>query len=60
MAGDAGGAVGSPMLENWPLFGQKFLTLGQIIQLHSHLTEAVSMLSQFMFVGDKDVSPNIS
>ena len=37
----------------------KFWTFGQTIQLHSHLTEAVSVLPQFMFVGNKDVSPNI-
>jgi len=54
-----GDAVASPMLENWPLFGQNFLRCGQIIQLHSHLTEAVSVLPQFMFVSNKDVSPNI-
>jgi len=56
--GDAGDAVTSPTLENWPLFGQKFWTFGQIIQLHSHFAEAVSLLPRFIFVGNKDVSPN--
>jgi len=42
--GDAGDAVASPTLENWPLFGQKFSTFGQIIQLHSHLGVVVSIL----------------
>jgi len=50
--GNAGDVVACPMLENWPLFGQ-------IIQLHSHLTEAMSKLPQFMFMCNKDVSPNI-
>jgi len=35
--GDAGDAVPSPTLDNWPLFGQKFSTFGQITQMHSHL-----------------------
>jgi len=26
----------SPTLENWPLFGENFWTIGQIMQLHSH------------------------
>jgi len=39
--GDAGDAVASPTLKNWPLFGQKFSKLGQSIQLHSHVSEVV-------------------
>jgi len=42
--GDAGDEVASPMLENWPLCGQNFWTFGQIMQLHSQLSEAVTML----------------
>jgi len=57
--GDVGDAVASPTLENWPLFGKKFWKFEKIIQLHWHLTEAVSNLPQFMFVGNRDVSPNI-
>jgi len=34
--GDAGDAVASPTLKNWPLFGQKFSKFGQSVQLHSH------------------------
>jgi len=34
--GDAGDAVTSPMLKNWPLFGQKFSKFGQ---LPSHVSE---------------------
>jgi len=29
------------------------------MRLHSHFTEAVSILPQFMFMGNRDVSPNI-
>ena len=36
---DAGDAVASPTLKNWPLFGQKFSKFGQNIQLHSHVSE---------------------
>jgi len=35
--GDAEDAIASPMLKNWPLFGQKFSKFGQNIQLHSHV-----------------------
>jgi len=38
---DAGDAVASPMLKNWPLFGQKISTLGQPTHLHSHISEIV-------------------
>jgi len=38
-----GDAVVSPMLKNWPLFGQKFSTFGQSIQLLSHVSEVVSI-----------------
>jgi len=41
--GDAGDAVASPTLQNWPLFGQKFSNFGQSIQLHSHASEEVSI-----------------
>jgi len=41
--GDAGDAVASPTLKNWPLFGQKFSILGKSIQLHSHVGEVVSI-----------------
>jgi len=41
--GDAGDAVASPTLKNWPLFGQKFSKFGQSVQLHSHVSEAVSI-----------------
>jgi len=34
--GDAGDAVASPTMKNWPFFGQKFSKFGQSIQLHSH------------------------
>jgi len=34
---DAGDAVASPTLKNWPLFGQS-------IQLHSHVSEVVSII----------------
>jgi len=37
-----GDAVASPMLKNWPLFGQKFSKFGQSTQLHSHVSEVVS------------------
>jgi len=37
-----GDAVASPILKNWPLFGQKFSKFGQSIQLHSHASEVVS------------------
>jgi len=40
---DAGDAVATPMLKNWPLFGQKFSTFGQSMQLHSHVSEVVSI-----------------
>jgi len=40
---DAGDAVASPTLKNWPLFGQKFSKFGQSIQLHSHVSEVVSI-----------------
>jgi len=43
--GDAGDAVTSPTLEKWLLFGQKFSTFGQIIQLCSRLSGVVSILS---------------
>ena len=36
-------AVASPMLKNWPLFGQKLSKFGQSIQLHSHVSEVVSI-----------------
>jgi len=39
--GDAGVAVASPKLKNWPLFGQKFSTFGQSMQLHSRVSEVV-------------------
>jgi len=42
--GDAGDAVASPKPKNWPLFGQKFSTFGQSIQLHSRVNEVVSIL----------------
>jgi len=42
--GDAGDAVASPTLENWPLFGQKCSAFGKIIQLHPYLSEVVSIL----------------
>jgi len=38
-----GDAVASPMLKNWPLFGQKFSKFGQTVQLHSHVSELVSI-----------------
>jgi len=41
--GDAGDAVASPTLKNWPLFGQKFSKFGQSIQLPSHASGAVSI-----------------
>jgi len=41
--GDAGDAVASPNMKNWPLFGQKCLTFGQSIQLHSRVSEVVSI-----------------
>ena len=41
--GDAGDAAVSPTLKNWPLFGQKFSKFGQSIQLHSHVSEVVSI-----------------
>ena len=41
--GDAGDAVASPTLKNWPLFGKKFSKFGQSIQLHSHVSEVVSI-----------------
>jgi len=40
---DAGDAVASPKLKNWPLFGQTFSTFGQSIQLHSRVSEVVSI-----------------
>ena len=40
---DAGDAVASPMLKNWPLFRNKFSKFGQSIQLHSHVSEVVSI-----------------
>jgi len=41
--GDAGDAVASPTLKNWPLFGKKFSTFGQSMQLHSLISEIVSI-----------------
>jgi len=41
--GDAGDAVASPKLKNWPLFGQKFSKFGQSMQLHSHVSDVVSI-----------------
>jgi len=41
--GDAGDVVASPMLKNGPLFGQTFSTFGQSIQLHSRVSEVVSI-----------------
>jgi len=41
--GDAGDAVASPTLKNWPLFGQNFSKFGQSVQLHSHVSEVVSI-----------------
>jgi len=41
--GDAGDAVASPTLKNWPLFGQKFSTFGQSMQLHSHVSDVASI-----------------
>ena len=41
--GDAEDAVAFPTLRNWPLFGQKFSKFGQSIQLHSHVSEGVSI-----------------
>jgi len=41
--GDAGDTVTSPKLKNWPLFGQKFSTFGQSVQLHSHINEVASI-----------------
>jgi len=41
--GDAGDAVASLTLKNWPLFGQKVSKFGQSIQLHSHESEVVSI-----------------
>jgi len=41
--GDAGDAVASPTLKKWPLFEQKFSTFGQSTQLHSHVSEVVSI-----------------
>jgi len=38
-----GDAVASPTLKNWPLFGKNFSTFGQSMQLHSHISEVVSM-----------------
>jgi len=38
-----GDAVASPALKIWPLFGQKFSKFRQIIQLHSHVNEVVSI-----------------
>jgi len=40
---DAGDVVVSPTLKNWPLFGQKFSKFGQGMQLHSHVSEVVSI-----------------
>ena len=40
---DVGDAVASPTLKNWPLFGQKFSKFGQSTQLHSHVSEVVSI-----------------
>jgi len=36
-------ALASSTLKNWPLFGQKFSTFGQSIQLYSHVSEVVSI-----------------
>jgi len=41
--GDAGDAFASPTLKNWPLFWQKFSKFGQSIQLHSHVSEVLSI-----------------
>ena len=41
--GGAGDAVASPTLKNWPLFGQKISKFGQSIQLHSHVSDVVSI-----------------
>ena len=41
--GDAGDATASPMLKNWPLFRQKFSKFGQSLQLHSHVSEVLSI-----------------
>jgi len=41
--GDAGDAVASTKLKNWPLFGQKCSIFGQSIQLHSRASEVVSI-----------------
>jgi len=41
--GDAGDAVASSTLKNWPLFGQKISKFGQSIQLHSHVSEVVTI-----------------
>jgi len=41
--GDAGDVATSPTLKNRPLFGQKFSTFGQSMQLHSRISEVVSI-----------------
>jgi len=41
--GNAGDAVSSPKLKHWPLFGQKFSTFGQSIQVHSRVSEVASI-----------------
>jgi len=41
--GDAGDAVASPTLKNWPIFGQKFSKFGQSMQQHSHVGAVVSI-----------------
>ena len=41
--GDARDAVISQTMKNWPIFGQKFWTIGQIMQHHSHISEVVSI-----------------
>ena len=41
--GDAGDVVASPTLKNWPLFGKNFSRFGQSMQLHSHISEVVSI-----------------
>jgi len=41
--GYAGDVVASPMLKIWPLFGKAFSTFEQSIQLHSHVSEVVSI-----------------
>jgi len=48
-------------VSHWIPRGMTFLwTSLQIIQQHSHLSEAVSMLPLFMLMGNKDVLPCVA